>query len=129
MQKIIAALGTEKKTVTVIGGGSIGLEVAENLAKANHHVRILERAKRLAMNFDKEMADYIHEKAIDEGIELELNHEIIGFSGDKDGHVTGIRTNLTECPTDIVIVAVGVRPNTDFCEIPIFTSTTTAPFV
>lgn len=113
-KKIIAALGTEKKTVTVIGGGSIGLEVAENLAKANHHVRILERAKRLAMNFDKEMADYIHEKAIDEGIELELNHEIIGFSGNKDGHVTGIRTNLTECPTDIVIVAVGVRPNTDF---------------
>ncbi|WP_054705778.1 FAD-dependent oxidoreductase [Bacillus sp. JCM 19041] len=113
-QKILTAIGDKKRKITIIGGGSIGLEIAETVCKAGHQVRILERAARLAMNFDKEMTDHIHEKAIEEGIQLDLNHEIFGFEGDDTGHVNKIVTNLAECETELVIVAVGVRPNTDF---------------
>ncbi|WDF05077.1 MULTISPECIES: FAD-dependent oxidoreductase [Shouchella] len=113
-KKIIQRLKGKRRNITVIGGGSIGLEIAENVCKAGHKVRILERSARLAMNFDKEMTDHIHEKAIEEGIQLDLNHDIIGFEGDEEGNVTSVITNLSTCKTDLVIVAVGVRPNTDF---------------
>ncbi|MED4128289.1 FAD-dependent oxidoreductase [Shouchella miscanthi] len=113
-KKIIQRLKGKRRNITVIGGGSIGLEIAENVCKAGHKVRILERSARLAMNFDKEMTDHIHEKAIEKGIQLDLNHDIIGFEGDEEGNVTSVITNLSTCKTDLVIVAVGVRPNTDF---------------
>ncbi|WP_059104153.1 FAD-dependent oxidoreductase [Shouchella shacheensis] len=106
----------EKKKVTIIGGGSIGLEIAENLVGAGHEVTILERSPRLAMNFDKEMTDYIHEEALKQGVHLELSQDVLGFIGDEDGCVTGVKTNLSSFETDLVIVSVGVQPNTDFLE-------------
>ncbi|GAF12782.1 pyridine nucleotide-disulfide oxidoreductase [Bacillus sp. JCM 19046] len=115
-KRILSEITGQKRNITIIGGGSIGLEIAENVCKDGHQVRILERSARLAMNFDKEMTDHIHEKAIEKGVQLDLNHDIIGFNGDDNGNVTSIETNLSVCETDLVIVAVGVRPNTQFLE-------------
>jgi NADPH-dependent 2,4-dienoyl-CoA reductase/sulfur reductase-like enzyme len=98
--------------VTIIGGGYIGLEMAENVARLGKKVRIIQRGKQLGSIFDEDLAPLIHEEAEKHGIELCLEEDVIGFKG--DDHVQFVKTAKKDYPTDLVIAAVGVKPNTDF---------------
>lgn len=102
------------KHATVIGGGYIGLEMAENFKNLGLDVRIIERANQLAVIFDEDMAEHIHEEAERQGIELVFEESVEGFSG-KD-HVEGVKTDWGTYPTDLALVAIGIRPNTGFLQ-------------
>lgn len=100
------------KKAVIIGGGYIGLEMAEAFKKRGLDVTIIDRGEHLAKIFDKEMAEHIHKEAEDQGIHVILNEDVKGFTGSHK--VEQVETNHGIYPTDIVLVATGVAPNTGF---------------
>ncbi|MBS8266427.1 CoA-disulfide reductase [Mesobacillus boroniphilus] len=100
--------------VTVIGGGYIGLEMAESFAELGKKVTIIERNKQLAKIFDTDMAELIHEEAVKQNIVLKMVESVEAFGG--SDHVESVKTDKGEYETDLVLVAVGVKPNTSFLE-------------
>lgn len=102
----------EVKNIVVVGGGYIGIEVAETLAHVGKKVTVIEFAPRILQPFDSEITDIATKHMIEKGINLNLNEkveEIIG--GDK---VEGVRTNKGVYRADLVVLAIGVRPATEF---------------
>ncbi|ATP38713.1 CoA-disulfide reductase [Solibacillus sp. R5-41] len=100
------------KHVTVIGAGYIGLEIAETVRERGINVRIIHRGSQLMSTLDPELAKLVLEEAIKNGIEVLLEEEIIGFEGQQN--IQGVRTEKGSYATDLVIVATGVKPNTQF---------------
>ncbi len=111
---IMNYLEKEIKNVTVIGGGYIGLEMAESFAELGKKVTIIERNEQLAKIFDQDMAELIHEEAIKQNIELKLGESVEAFGG--SDHVEFVKTDKGKYETDLVLVAVGVKPNTALLE-------------
>ncbi|QGU94384.1 CoA-disulfide reductase [Clostridium bovifaecis] len=102
----------EVKNVVVVGGGYIGIEVAETLAHIGKNVTVIEFAPRILQPFDSEITDIVTKHMIEKGISLNLNEkveEILG--GDR---VEGVRTNKGIYRADLVVLAIGVRPATEF---------------
>ncbi|WP_026672787.1 FAD-dependent oxidoreductase [Alkalihalobacterium bogoriense] len=114
LHSLIDDIGTSKKEVAIIGGGYIGLEMAENFHDAGHHVKIIEQGSQLAGVFDADMAELIHHKAKEKDIELYLNESVQAFRGTEK--VQEVVTDKRSIRVDIVIVAVGVKPNTKLVE-------------
>jgi NADPH-dependent 2,4-dienoyl-CoA reductase/sulfur reductase-like enzyme len=100
--------------VTIIGGGYIGLEMAESFVELGKNVMIIERMDQLANIFDPDMAELIHEEAKKNNIELKLGESVEGFIGGQE--VEFLKTDKGQYETDLVLVAVGVKPNTSFLE-------------
>ena len=112
VKEIMAGLKEDVEHVTIIGGGYIGLEVAESLITIGKKVRIIDRGGRLAKIFDEDMSEHIHEEATKHGIELCLNESVEQFYG--TSKVETVVTDKAEHSTDLVLAAVGVSPNTFF---------------
>ena len=112
-EAIIADLENVQQ-VTIIGGGYIGLEMAENFASIGKKVRIIQRGDQLAGIFDHDIACFIHEHAKAHNVEVILNEEVQSFTGDT--RVSDVRTDKGSYPTDLVLVATGVKPTTGFLE-------------
>lgn len=102
------------KQVTVIGAGYIGLEVAETIRERGLNVRILQRSKQLMQVLDPKLAQLVYDEAIKQGVEVLLNEDVLGFGGTEV--VESVRTKTGSYETDLVIVATGVRPNTQFAQ-------------
>ncbi|WP_449538743.1 CoA-disulfide reductase [Ferdinandcohnia sp. Marseille-Q9671] len=102
------------KEVTIIGGGYIGLEMAESFAEIGKTVTIIERNEKLAGIFDSDLSELIHNEASKQNIKLRLKESVEGFIG--NSHVEYVKTDKGEIKTDLVLVAVGVKPNTAFTE-------------
>ncbi|MGY4688402.1 FAD-dependent oxidoreductase [Salibacterium sp. K-3] len=99
------------RDVTIIGGGYIGLELAENLVETGRDVRIIERNNRIAKMFDPDMTPLIHEEAGKHGVELCLEESVTTLEGEE--RVEAVRTSSNRYETDLVIVTAGIRPNTE----------------
>ncbi|MCA0972585.1 FAD-dependent oxidoreductase [Halobacillus litoralis] len=112
IEAIMEDLTEDVKHVTIIGGGYIGLEVAENLIKIGKKVKMIDRGDRIAKIFDPEMSDKIQKEAERQGIELCLHESVEGFKG--TSRVEAVVTDQAEHQTDAVLAAVGVTPNTFF---------------
>lgn len=110
--RIMEGLESEVRQVAVIGGGAIGLEMAEVFQGLDKEVRIIERGKHLAKIFDADMAELIHEEADRHGITVHTNENVEEITG--TARVEAIRTNKGTYPADLVLLAVGVYPNTKF---------------
>lgn len=110
-----AMLKEENKKVIIIGAGYIGLEAGEAARHLNKEVKIIQLSSRvLPGSFDKEITDLMEEELNNtENLDLHLEESVEEFIA-KDGKVVGVKTNKREYPADIVIVAIGVKPNTEF---------------
>ncbi len=101
------------KKAVVIGAGFIGLEVAENLKAKGVGVTVIDFADQLLPNIvDSEIALYIKKHLLREGIRV-----VTGTKGEEitgDGAVSAIRTSAGTFACDMVVMAAGIRPNTDF---------------
>ena len=95
--------------VVVIGGGFIGLEVAENLKHQQLHVTVVEAAPHILPNFDQDVALHLENYLREEGIDIFTEERVTGFVG--DSNVTALQTTNRTLPADAVILAIGVRPN------------------
>lgn len=101
----------------VIGAGLIGMEAAEALRKKNIFVTVIELQDQILPNMlDKDFADVLALRLEEQGIEFRFGHKVLRFQGDEEGKVTGVVTDQEELDADMVIVAVGVRPNVELAK-------------
>lgn len=98
------------ESAVVVGGGYIGVEMAENLKKAGLKVTIVELADHVIAPLDGDMAAEVHRYLRDQGVELMLGKAVQSME-DKGGKLT-LHLSEGEIETDMVILSVGVRPDT-----------------
>lgn len=101
------------KHATVIGGGFIGLEMAENLHERGIDVTLVEASNQVMAPIDIEMASIIHEHLIDKKVELILEDGVSSF--EENGKKV-LLSSGREISTDMIILSIGVRPETKIAE-------------
>ncbi|QNO13740.1 FAD-dependent oxidoreductase [Alkalicella caledoniensis] len=97
------------KKVVIVGGGYIGLEMIDAFYPFGMDITVIEKAPQLMGNIDKEMAEIIDDHLYDKGIKVKLGEAVEAFTG--HGKVQMVKTDKGEYPADIVIMAIGVTPN------------------
>jgi len=97
------------KSAVMMGGGFIGLEVAENLRELGMDVTIVQRPKQLMNPFDADMASFIHAEVRKHGVKLALGYSVEGFA-ETDGGVDVLLKDHAPLHADMVILAIGVTP-------------------
>lgn len=103
---------TGSKRAMVVGGGFIGLEMAENLVKRGLSVTIIEAQSHVMPALDPEMVSPVHDELKRRGVVLRLGESVTGFQSNPGGSIrAGLASGDVE-EADIVIVSVGVRPET-----------------
>ena len=103
----------EVKNVVIIGAGFIGLEAVEAAKKLGKNVTIIQSSDRILNSvFDKEITDVLEEEIKSHNVNLCLEELALEFVG-KD-KVKKVITNKREIDADLVIIATGVKPNTEF---------------
>ena len=98
------------KKAVVVGGGFIGLEMVENLVEKGIKVKIVEMLDQVMPPIDKEMAQFIHQELILNGVCLVLEDPVYSFEKDSDGQPIVITKSGRKIDTDLIIMAVGIRP-------------------
>ena len=103
----------EYKKVAIIGAGFIGLEAVEAAKHRGKEVTVIQLQDRVLQEvFDKDITDLLEEELRENGVNLLLSETVTELIG--DGKVSKVKTNKREIEADIVILATGVKPNTDF---------------
>lgn len=95
----------------IVGGGYIGLEMAEALIMRGLQVSLVERASAVMSTLDTDMGEIVSQALRDIGVTLCLEESVEGFETD-NGRVTGVKTDRHMLPADLVILGIGTRPNT-----------------
>lgn len=98
------------QSAVLVGGGYIGLEVAENLRELGLDVTIVQRPKQLMNTLDYDMATFVHAKLREKGIRLELGRSVSGFD-ERDGQILTLIDGQDPLPADLVLLAIGVTPD------------------
>jgi NADPH-dependent 2,4-dienoyl-CoA reductase/sulfur reductase-like enzyme len=107
------AVDNEKpKRAVVIGGGYIGLEMAEALIMRGLDVSLVERASQVMGTLDPDMGAIVSDALIKEGVTLFREESLQAFDV-SDGRLRAVVTDRRTLPADIVILGLGVRPNTE----------------
>ena len=98
------------QSAAVIGGGFIGLEMAENLRELGLKVSIIEMLDQVMAPLDFEMAQLLHENISKNGVELHLGDGVSSFNDTGDTVDITLKSGKT-VSAELVILAIGVRPN------------------
>lgn len=104
----------ELKRAIVIGGGFIGLEVAENLAQKGIRTSVLDMAPHVLPGFDKELAELAENHLADHGIMVFTSQKVMGLVGDEK--VERVQCENKKMKADLVVMSVGIRPNTGWLQ-------------
>ena len=102
---------TSPKNAVVIGGGFIGLEMAENLIHAGVKTTLLQRGDQVMAPLDYDMACQIHSYLRGRGVDLRLNQTVTGFY-EEDGRLYTQLEGREVVGADLAILAIGVAPET-----------------
>ncbi|MGC9224248.1 MAG: FAD-dependent oxidoreductase [Terracidiphilus sp.] len=100
------------KTAVVVGGGFIGLEMAENLHHRGIAVTIVEMASQVMPPLDVEMSEYARQRLESNRINLELNEGVVGFEQNAEGGLAVLTQSGAKINADLVVLSIGVRPET-----------------
>lgn len=101
--------------VVIIGGGYIGLEMAEAFYNLGKEIRVLNRADQVAGPWDPELAELAHRELERHGVAVHYNEEVTGLQG-REGRVTEVLTQTAAYPADLVLIAVGISPNSEIAK-------------
>ncbi len=99
----------------VVGGGFIGLEMVENLKHTGVNVALVEASDQVMAPLDKEMASMVHRYLRKQGVSLWLNERMISCEGENRVHEVKLASGNI-LPADLVVLGVGVRPETMLAE-------------
>ena len=103
----------ENRNIVIIGSGFIGIETIEAAKKLGKNIHLIGRSDRiLSKVFDKEITDLLEEELIKNNIHLHLNETVQKYIG--EDKIEKVITNKNEISADLVIIAIGVKPNTSF---------------
>ncbi len=97
--------------VAIIGGGYIGIEMAEAFIKLGKNVTLIEADKQILSSFEPELAKLATEELEKHGVAVKTGERVSSITGNP---VTGITTNRGSYKTDLVICSVGILPATGF---------------
>ena len=97
------------KSAVMVGGGFIGLEMAENLRQLGMDVTIVQRPRQLMNPFDPDMAAFIHNEVRKHGVKLILGHSLEGFR-EKNSSLEVLLRDGVSLSADMVILTIGVTP-------------------
>jgi len=100
----------QPEKVVIIGGGYIGLEVAENLAGRGLDVSLVEKTGQLMNTLDADMAVPLGNALMAAGVHLYLEESLVAFEA-VEGTLRGVATDKRTLPADLVLMGLGVRPN------------------
>jgi len=103
--------GQKPKSAIVVGGGFIGLEMAENLHRQGIKVTLVEMADQVMAPLDFSMAQIVHEELVGKGVDLILSDGVSRF-GDDNGQVVVNLNSGRSLSVDMVLLSIGVRPET-----------------
>ncbi len=98
------------KSAVLVGGGYIGIEVAENLREKGLDITIVQRPKQLMNTLDYDMATLVHSKMRAHGIALHLGSSVTGFH-EENGQIVTLLAGEDGIPADMVLLAIGVSPD------------------
>lgn len=98
---------TQPKTAVVVGGGFIGVEMAENLVERGIEVTIVEKMPQVLAPLDFEMAQLVHQELNEHGVNLVLGDGLLRFS--EEGHKIHLESGKV-IDTDLIILSIGVVP-------------------
>jgi NADPH-dependent 2,4-dienoyl-CoA reductase/sulfur reductase-like enzyme/rhodanese-related sulfurtransferase len=105
-------LNRHPKNAVVVGSGFIGLEMAEQLTESGLQVAVVERLPQVMPALDADMAFRVEEELVRHGVTVRVARSATAIDA-SDGTVTGVRLDNDEyLPADLVILSVGVRPDT-----------------
>ncbi len=105
------------KRATIIGGGLLGREVTEALAANGVQVSIVEMMETiLPTMLDFEMAAFLTKHVRAKGVQVYTGEKVLRLEANSEGNVGRVVTNQREIETDLVLLAVGARPNTQLAE-------------
>ena len=111
MDAILEQLKGERvKHATVVGGGYIGLEVAENFKERGLEVTVLEMADQVMTSVDREMASIVHDEIRLNGVKLELRSPLKRVKEGPEGGLLVQAQGLDDFETDLIVLALGVEP-------------------
>jgi len=110
----VAAHGAVR--ATIVGGGYIGLEMAEALVARNARVTIIELLPHVLATLDPDMSDLVVRELLDRQVIVRTETGVEAFEPGDDGSVGWVLADGQRLATDIALVAVGVRPNVDLAK-------------
>ncbi|WP_186431245.1 FAD-dependent oxidoreductase [Clostridium sp. BSD9I1] len=103
----------EAKNIVVVGAGYIGVELVEAFEMNGKSVTLIDAEDRILSKYlDKEYTDIAEKAFIDKGVKLALGETVVKFEGES-GKVSKVVTNKGEYETDLVVLCIGFRPNTE----------------
>ena len=111
VERIVNRVDQKPKSAVVIGGGFIGVEIAENLIHKGIFTQLVEATPQLLAPLDPEMATFVSAEMVRHGVQLHLGDSVKAVSNDSVELASG-----TTLPADIVILAIGVRPDISLAE-------------
>jgi NADPH-dependent 2,4-dienoyl-CoA reductase/sulfur reductase-like enzyme len=97
----------------IVGGGYIGLEMAENLRRLGLRVSVIERGDQLFPSVDVEIGAPLDEELDRHGVDLSLCGSVLSACEGRHGRVVDVQTDEESVPADLVILATGVKPNVE----------------
>ncbi len=103
------------KSAVIIGGGFIGIEMAENLRARGMSVDLCEAQKQVMAPFDFEMAQLLHENIAMNGVTLHLGSGVASFEQTEHGIAT-VLADGTRIEADLVLLSIGLKPNTEIAQ-------------
>ncbi len=105
VKRLFSVVASKPKSAVVIGGGFIGVEMAENLHRRGIQTSIVEAQDQVLMPLDPEMVTFVHDEIRKHGVRLHLGSALESISPTSVSLV-----NQTEIEAELVIMAIGVRP-------------------
>ena len=117
-EHIRAALERKPQSVVIVGGGYIGLELAEAcILQKVPEIHVIEALDRLLNVFDPEFSQAVNEELLRHGVQVHTGERVQSFEG--GANVEKVVTDKGEYPAELVILSIGVGPNTQFAPAPI----------
>ncbi|NBE51676.1 FAD-dependent oxidoreductase [Streptomyces boluensis] len=104
---------TRGDRAVVVGAGYIGVEMAEALTNRGYRVTVVNRGPRPMSTLDPDMGALVGDAMVGMGLEMVNDAEVTKILTDDDGRVRAVATDAAEYPADVVVLGIGVRPNTD----------------
>ncbi|MEW2422186.1 FAD-dependent oxidoreductase [Streptomyces nigra] len=103
---------TGGRRAVVVGAGYIGVEMAEALINRGYEVTVVNRGSEPMSTLDPDMGRLVHEAMEGLGITMVDDAEVTKILTGEDGHVRAVATEDAEYPADVVVLGIGVRPET-----------------
>ncbi|MFB7991401.1 FAD-dependent oxidoreductase [Streptomyces sp. NPDC056002] len=103
---------TQGRRAVVVGAGYIGVEMAEALIRRGYEVTVVNRGPEPMSTLDPDMGRLVHEAMTGMGITMVDDAEVTKILTGEDGRARAVATTSDEYPADVVVLGIGVRPQT-----------------